>query len=184
MKDIEIRSEYIFEHVFITYFLEEISFETAVELMSFRVIELALAIHLTVTEGTFVLMTLWPIEFALTIHNVSVESTSISATIGKDRRALTMLAISLPGPFVFCHDAIVVSLAIIELESMPMSYHFKLFNSCLSLEGLNLGFISWHTGFDKLSIRLAEIGNFTIVHRSICLVPKTFVAWLCVFCFF
>ena len=50
MKDIEIRLEEIFEYVFITYLFEEISFETAVELMTFRVIELALAVHLSITE--------------------------------------------------------------------------------------------------------------------------------------
>ena len=59
----------------ITYFLKEISFETAVELMAFPVIELALAVHLSVTESAFVFMTLWPVELTLTIHNVSVETT-------------------------------------------------------------------------------------------------------------
>ena len=132
----------------ITYLLKEVSFETAVELMAFPVIELALAIHLSVTEGASVFMTLWPSENALSIHNVSVETTCVSAAIGEDCRALTMLAISLPGPFVFCHDTIVVSLAIIELESVAMSYHFKPFNPCLSLHVLNLGFISWHADFD------------------------------------
>ena len=151
--------------------------------MAFSMIELALAIHLSVTESAFVFMTLWPVELTLTIHNVSVETTCVSAAIGEHGRALAMLAISLPGPFVFCHDAVVVSLAIIELESVTMSYHFKLFDSCLSLQSLNLSFISWHAYFDQLSIRLTKVGNFSIVHRSIFLVPETFVARLCILSF-
>ena len=42
----------------IAYLLEEISFETAVELVAFRVIKFALAIHLPITEGASVFVTL------------------------------------------------------------------------------------------------------------------------------
>ena len=80
MKDTEGRSECGDQNKYvsmflISYLLEEISFETAVELMSFPVSELSLAIHLPITEGASVFVTLRPIENAFPIQNVSVEAT-------------------------------------------------------------------------------------------------------------
>ena len=114
--------------------------------------ELPLTIHLTVSEGTLVLVTLRPAVRTLAINNITAELARVLASISEDRHALSVLLIAQPGAFVLRHHAVLVPLTRVKLQPMAMSHHFKLFDTLLLLKRLDLGLVDWSGGFDHLAI--------------------------------
>ena len=114
--------------------------------------ELPLTIHLTVSEGTLVLVTLRPAVRTLPIDDITAELSRVLASVREHCHALAVLLIAQPGTFVLRHHAILVPLTRVELQPMTMSHHFKLFDTLLLLKRLDLGLVDWSGGFDHLAI--------------------------------
>ena len=86
-------------------------------------LEYPLTIHLPVSELALVLMTLSPSEFTSSLHYVFFEFALESAAISKHCKPLSMLHVSIPVTFVFCQDTIHITRAIVNLQTIAVSYH-------------------------------------------------------------
>ena len=120
--------------------------------MTIGVSELPMAIHLTVTESAFELVALCPAVCSLPVDYISAELAHVLATVRKDRHALTVLFIAQPGTLVLGHNAILISLSGEELKPVAMSHHFKLFDTLLLWQWLDLRLVDRSSRFDHLII--------------------------------
>lgn len=67
-----------------TYLIKEASLELACHLCAVAMHEFTLSVHLTISEGPFVLMSRRPLEDTLTINQIAREFAHVAAAIGKD----------------------------------------------------------------------------------------------------
>ena len=91
--------------------LEQVALEVASELVAVRMSELTLAVHLPLTEGALILVTLRPSVHTSAIHHVSVELAFEGATVGEDGHPLPMLLVLDPASLILSDHTIVVLLA-------------------------------------------------------------------------
>ena len=68
--------------------------------------EYAFAIHLSVSEVTFIFMAICPTELSLSIHNIFFELPLVSASVSKDCKSIALAHISVPNALVLCQDSI------------------------------------------------------------------------------
>ena len=73
--------------------------------------KLALPIHLTVSELSFVLVALRPFEVSLAVHQVTGELALVGTAICIHCRTLSMLLIPGPTTLVLCDNTVLIRLA-------------------------------------------------------------------------
>ena len=133
--------------------------------------ELAASLHHALLERTPILMTLNPLEDALAIMLLILEVALVGGAICVHGKSTTVSLVYVPGALVLCQDAVSVSLAVIDLETVPVSHFFEVYFEVSR----------WHRSYfcffgfrNKLLGYAIKESKLAIVNRSVSFRTETF----------